>query len=74
MSGVTSHDIAVHAAISARRCLDRFRPLCVDSNYGFDVNHVDSAMRKGKVSCLHLFVCGVGSHDRFSSSGTGEFS
>ncbi len=43
-------------------------------SYGFDVRNEVSAMRKGKFSCLHLFVCGVGSHDRFSSSGMGEFS
>ncbi len=57
MSGATSRDTVVCAAISAHRRLDRFRRLlsCLVVMFSTQKYEV-SATRKRKVSCLHLFV------------------
>ncbi len=40
---------------------------------GFDLKYEDSEKKEEKFSCLHMFVCSVGSHDRFFISGMGDF-
>ncbi len=40
---------------------------------GFDLKYEHSEKKEEIFSCLHLFVCGVGSHDRFCIFGMGDF-